>query len=224
METSWPSKKTTHLLSGTIQIQGPEGTRVVRILLDTGSELRGQSFTDSKLAEDLKLPVIARKTLRINTFGSNETKQGNYQQIQVEAKGQNDRSHKLKLFESKIITKASTQVNLQREDWKFMKKQGIQIPHSSEQSFPQILLGCDQLWEIMRGSMMKLPSGLHLLATKFGHMVSGKLSSKEKIEPMTIALTTEDEMDKWDHYWTLESSGTQEYTITGNKPTNEKAN
>ncbi|KAK5983951.1 hypothetical protein GCK32_008183, partial [Trichostrongylus colubriformis] len=117
-----PNRKTTHLLSGTVQIRGPYESREVGILLDTGSEL---SFIDSKLADDLKLPVLAKKTLRINTFGSNETKQDDYEQIQVEVNGEKDNTHSLRLFKSNIIIKASPQANLQREDWRPRKKSQV---------------------------------------------------------------------------------------------------
>ncbi|EPB70268.1 hypothetical protein ANCCEY_10635 [Ancylostoma ceylanicum] len=68
--------KSTRLPTGTIWVKGPGSFRSVQILLDTGSEL---SFIDKQLADELKLESVGSRKLRINTLGSNRTKENVYE-------------------------------------------------------------------------------------------------------------------------------------------------
>ncbi|VDO35875.1 unnamed protein product [Haemonchus placei] len=82
---------------------------------------------------------------------------------------------------------------------------------SSPEEDSQILLGCDHLWEMMEGKECKLPSGMHVIDTKFGHMVSGRQTT-QKPEGDCNVQQLHEEVDTWDNYWRMESSGIDEYT------------
>ncbi|EYC41333.1 hypothetical protein Y032_0573g163 [Ancylostoma ceylanicum] len=122
--------------------------------------------------------------------------------------------HTLSLSKSDLITKSTTQDHLQIRDWAFIRRNGLEVSQPKEPSCPQILLGCDQLWDIMSGSMIKLPSGLHLIATKFGYMISGKQSNDDQEDATVLAVATEEERERREKLWTLGSAGLQEYTGT----------
>ncbi|KAL6735304.1 hypothetical protein Aduo_005760 [Ancylostoma duodenale] len=193
-------------------VKGPGSSRSVQILLDTGSEL---SFIDKQLTDELKLKSTGSKTLRINTLGSNQTKEDVYEQVNANLQDTRKGQHPLTLFKSNIITTSRTQGQLQKRDWTFIRRNGVEVSQPKGPTFPQILLGCDQLWNIRTGSMIKLRSGLHLIATKFGYMISGKQSNEDAGDTTLLAVATEEEeKERWDRLWTLESVGLQEYTGT----------
>ncbi|VDM85621.1 unnamed protein product, partial [Strongylus vulgaris] len=63
----------------------------------------------------------------------------------------------------------------------------------------------------------KLPSGMHLISTKLGYMLSGK---KQLIRPNVVVVQAEssdEDLEVWERYWRMESSGTEEYTGTEKK-------
>uniref|UniRef100_A0A7I4Y532 Integrase catalytic domain-containing protein n=1 Tax=Haemonchus contortus TaxID=6289 RepID=A0A7I4Y532_HAECO len=60
---------------------------------------------------------------------------------------------------------------------------------------------------------LTLPSGLQLIPTLFGYIISGRqpLKVETPVKALTI-LHSEKEKDIWDRHWALESSGTDEYS------------
>ncbi|EPB72220.1 integrase core domain protein [Ancylostoma ceylanicum] len=212
--TSEPQLEGTLLLTGITTIQGPHESKEVRILLDTGSEL---SFIHSKLVDELQLPIEGSSSLRIKTFGSNQSSERQHRIIHVNLIDKQGQVHKCELFDSPVITSKVNAPILSPKDLQYIKESELNLssnPGSQEQ--PQILLGCDYLWEIMEGKKHKLPSGLHLISTKFGYMVSGKKLEASETKPKKV-LRTEIEHDNikaLEKYWTLESSGINEYTGT----------
>nr|CDJ83929.1 reverse transcriptase [Haemonchus contortus] len=51
---------------------------------------------------------------------------------------------------------------------------------------------------------------MHVIDTKFGHMVSGRQTTKPEGDCNVQQL--HEEVDTWDNYWRMESSGIDEYT------------
>ncbi|EYC07260.1 hypothetical protein Y032_0071g556 [Ancylostoma ceylanicum] len=116
------------------------------------------------------------------------------------------------MFDNKVITSKTITPQLTNEDWEYVTKRGIHLTSYAEtQEAPRILVGCDHLWELIDGKKCKLPSGLHIIATKFGNMVSGKKAAEPECQERQVALNQE-EVDIWDQYWSIDSSGTREYT------------
>ncbi|KAK6027331.1 hypothetical protein OSTOST_06640, partial [Ostertagia ostertagi] len=86
---------------------------------------------------------------------------------------------KVKLLDkirSPVLTAHAKKASLTKEDLHVINRKRIQLsskldekPHS-----PQILLGCDYLWDVMEQQNEMLPSGLYLISTKFGYMISGR--------------------------------------------------
>ncbi|KHJ77068.1 hypothetical protein OESDEN_23312, partial [Oesophagostomum dentatum] len=103
------------------------------------------------------------------------------------------------------------------EDLRVIQSKGIQLSSqlNDHRKPPQILLGCDQMWDMIENSVEKLPSGLHLIGTKFGHMISGRQQHLPEETQNAVLLTEVEEKDQelemFDKYWSLESSGTNEY-------------
>ncbi|KAJ1357793.1 hypothetical protein KIN20_016025 [Parelaphostrongylus tenuis] len=112
------------------------------------------------------------------------------------------------------------------EDKEFLRKNNLSIELNGSVSFikPSILLGCDQLWTLMKNDEphIQLPSGLYLLPTTIGHLCTGKikkvnqmhqkkeentllkLQQKEEDEIEQQRREDDDDIDNWEDHWTLQ--------------------
>nr|CDJ94925.1 hypothetical protein LOC100639326 [Haemonchus contortus] len=177
--------------------------------MDTGSEL---SFIDSTLVDELELPIKGKTTLRLKTFGTESAKESQHRIVIVNLVDKQGERHTCELLDSPMIATTRSCHELTQEDMAFIKQRGFSLSSSpDDQSQAQILLGCDHLWEMTEGKEYKLPSGMHLIDTKFGHMVSGRQTT-QKPEGDCNVQQLHEEVDTWDNYWRMESSGIDEYT------------
>ncbi|KAL6739645.1 hypothetical protein Aduo_013076 [Ancylostoma duodenale] len=147
----------------------------VDVLLDTGA---GTSFIDSSLATKLHLLVIEYKNIRLHTFGLKETKQEKCALVRLEGWDDEGTLHSLDLLTYDVLTRSFSPLQVSIEDRIFMNSLDISLSMRKDKTFvkPLILLGCDQLWSLMRcdKSAIPLPSWLYLLPTKLGPIISGK--------------------------------------------------
>uniref|UniRef100_A0A7I4XW91 Integrase catalytic domain-containing protein n=1 Tax=Haemonchus contortus TaxID=6289 RepID=A0A7I4XW91_HAECO len=223
------------------------GTRKLMQLdvpLDSGAEL---SFINKSLAEELSLPVIKEELMRINTFGSEETRQRSYKLVELEAWDKEGCLHSLCLYTNDVITSPLTSPRIPESDIETIRNLNIPIQNlniNKRNSKPAILLGCDQMWSFIRTDTtpISLPSGLTLLPTKLGYIVSGRVQTTPNQNHQHISLTSADqdesmkwnnywsmnihvntitpyditisekEQEMWEKYWTLDAAGTEEFT------------
>ncbi|VDL64515.1 unnamed protein product [Nippostrongylus brasiliensis] len=209
------ARKKVILLAGSTNVLDSSGSmRSVTVLLDTGSEL---SFVEESLAQELALPVKGNSSLNISTFGSPTPIPkicGITELTLCDIEGM---QHHLQLHMNDFLTSTIEQAELDQDDLQFIQKHGIvlSLPTKQQLLHPQILLGCDYLWNfLLPMSRLILPSGLVLIPTKFGYIISGQQTSNTTCEPRSVftVLQANSEKDVWDRYWSLESSGTEEYT------------
>ncbi|VDO76067.1 unnamed protein product [Heligmosomoides polygyrus] len=175
--------------------------------MDSGAEL---SFICNEFADDFELPIIDNTTL-LAVAASKEYGITTLQLCDIEG-----RQHHLRLYRSEYITGAIEQADLCQEGLNFIAQHGIALSMQRKTSAlqPQILLRCDYLWNFMLPiGRLILPSGLQLIPTKLGYIVSGCQSevTTEPARALTIT-TSNEEKETWDRYWALESSGTNEFT------------
>ncbi|VDL80872.1 unnamed protein product [Nippostrongylus brasiliensis] len=96
-------------------------------------------------------------------------------------------------------------------------------------SKPQVLLWCDQLWELLETTnpQVELPSGLLLIPSKLGYLLTVKQQThQDNTEDTTDSINVnmvymmntkselDDELTRWDKYWTLDLAGICEFTST----------
>ncbi|EPB66843.1 integrase core domain protein [Ancylostoma ceylanicum] len=202
------------LLAGTARVLDFKGAmRDVTVLLDTGSEL---SFIEERLAQDLGLPVVGRTSLLISTFGSSTPTPKECDLTMIQLCDMEGVRHEICVHKNDFITGTIEQADLDKDDLDFIGQQEIvlSLPMKNHALQPRILLGCDYLWNFMAPmGRMVLPSGLMLIPTKFGYVISGQqnMTTTKKTSVLTIQGSIQ-EKDIWDSYWSLESSGTEEYT------------
>ncbi|VDL84674.1 unnamed protein product [Nippostrongylus brasiliensis] len=215
MQINEQSAPKAQLLTGTTEIIGPHGTKTVRILLDTGSEL---SFIQSHIVEKLQLPCVGQQSLHLSTFGSVEAKEQIYDIILVKLKDEQGKVMEFTMHKTDVITNCILPNRHTEEDLKFIKQNGIKLADTSiHLSDPEILLGCDQLWTVMKPQIFKMPSGLHLISTSFGHMISGRESDRPHNNNKILMTCKRRPSNKrrrrkqWKDFFAFESSGTHEY-------------
>ncbi|KHJ80747.1 hypothetical protein OESDEN_19574, partial [Oesophagostomum dentatum] len=214
------------------------------VLLDTGAEI---SFIDDELANDLSLPTVATKKLRLHTFGSEDAKEKTCRLVQLPIWDEDGGSHVLQLLTHEILTKPLLLPPLTEEDLSFIGAEKAPSQKKQISVSPRILIGCDQIWQFLRQDRppLTLPSGLYLLPTKIGNIITGRIHSLSSVLQLqasveqrerdrwddywslhshinTIQAEQEEKNDEdiWDSYWTLESAGTQEF---GRPERDEKA-
>ncbi|KAK6018374.1 Tas retrotransposon peptidase A16, partial [Ostertagia ostertagi] len=195
------------LLVGSANILDSMGTvREATVLLDTGSEL---SFITADFAKELGLPVVESVSLMISTFGSQNPSEKTCDVITLHVRDIEGGQHELRLLRTEYITGAIEQANLDQGDLEFIDRHGIVLSQQGKSTAvkPQILLGCDYLWDFMLpvGKLI-LPSGLQLIPTKFGYIVTGQRPQKTVASAISLTIQNpEMEKDTWDRYWSLES-------------------
>ncbi|VDK45408.1 unnamed protein product, partial [Cylicostephanus goldi] len=208
----------TFLPTGELTVLDPKtnALRKIAVLLDTGAEI---SFIDSTLAQELQLPITGKTKLHLHTFGSNEVSVKDCRQVKLDVWDDEGQQCSLSLLTHDILTKACTTPELQDEDIQFIKQRGLVINHPKQSVKPKILLGADQLWPFIRpnASHIRLPSGLYLLSTRMGFLLTGQPKG-----PSTIKTKLEQEEDRWNGYWSLEAQVNTIETVTEEEKQNEQ--
>lgn len=188
------------LLTGFLQAKHPSTKQFVdvRVLLDTGAD---RSFIDTKLAKELILPKLGITTMKVSTFGAKKPTQIECMKTRLNIWDAKGTKHELELFTHNTLTTSQVQGRLDAKDLKFIRKKRIKLSaaHDSKSSHPQIILGCDQLWNFIqfKAPHLTLPSGLLLIPTRMGYMVSGKTileeSKRQQLTSSLYTLNTEDQ-------------------------------
>ncbi|VDK40503.1 unnamed protein product, partial [Cylicostephanus goldi] len=140
-----------------------------------------------------------------------------------------NKKHRVQLCATPLLVSKGKTAQLSEADKEFISRNKLQLSKSlrNEETQPQILLGCDQLWNFLEvpSSKFSLPSGLHLIPSKLGYLICGKQHSEkfqsgEIKKPISAMINTlvnfDDELKQWEKYWTIDSSGVCEFTGTKN--------
>ncbi|VDL74965.1 unnamed protein product [Nippostrongylus brasiliensis] len=173
--------------------------------MDKGSEL---SFIDKNLVDELQLEVKGKTYLCLKTFGSDTHQQNEHRVVEITLVDEEGNPYKFEVFDSAVITGNTRRPQLTEADWDYVDKNHITLTTLSNDETPKLLIGCDHLWEPVEGKRCRLPSGLHLIDTKFGCMVSGRMMNIPSVElERQITSLTQQEVVKFDKYWAIELGG-----------------
>ncbi|PIO56649.1 hypothetical protein TELCIR_21951, partial [Teladorsagia circumcincta] len=213
--------------------------RKISILFDTGAEL---SFIEQALANELGLQEKGKAALRLRTFGSNQVQQKDSHRVTLNIWDRDGLPLTLDLFTSDILTKPLSSPRVSQGDVDFIRTLDFPVSINGQTivTKPQVLLGCDQLWTLIRDDQpqIRLPSGLTLLPTRLGHLLTGRCDPTRKAEQVTNVgnedrwfqfwtldtqvhtLSTEPfetppkEEELWERFWALETAGTEEFGVS----------
>ncbi|VDL82495.1 unnamed protein product [Nippostrongylus brasiliensis] len=190
------SNEKSFLPTGEITIQDPttRKLRKIEVLLDSGAEV---SFIDSSLASQLNLPIIREKSMTLHTFGTSTPREAACKLVKLE--GWDGFLCTMELFTHDVLTRAFSPPLIPEIDQDVIRSLNLSICNKANKKIikPSILLGCDHLWSFIRTDTapIALPSGLTLLPTKLGYLISGKSRA-----PTQVLQLSDDgsELKQWD--------------------------
>ncbi|UYV75710.1 hypothetical protein LAZ67_13001071 [Cordylochernes scorpioides] len=173
-----------------IKVEGATSAKVVRALLDTGSQ---RSYILSKTAQDLELSPIGQESLKHVVFGGH-TSESVHHECRVNL-GHASGNFKMvaKLLDQQKI--CGNLPRLSRGPWlKELKARKIWVPDIGKDDMEiEILLGCDVLGSIFMMKSCVLSNGLTASQTRFGWTLMGEcqpgsdVSLAHHVTTMTIS-------------------------------------
>ncbi|VDM64922.1 unnamed protein product [Angiostrongylus costaricensis] len=129
----------------------------------------------------MALPIIERTTLRLRTFGSEEAREKPSNKVSLKAWDADGHPFSMHLFTHDKLVKPLVIPTVPKKDVDFIRQRNLPVYLSKNELKvkPTILLGSDQLWSLVRNDQrhVTLPSGLHLLPTRLGHLITGSASN-----------------------------------------------
>ncbi|UYV69519.1 hypothetical protein LAZ67_6003889 [Cordylochernes scorpioides] len=167
-----------------IKVEGATSAKVVRALLDTGSQ---RTYILSKTAQDLGLSPIGQESLKHVVFGGH-TSESVHQEYRVNL-GHASGNFKMvaKLLDQQKI--CGNLPRLSRGPWlKELKARRIWVPDIGKDDMEiEILLGCDVLGSIFMMKSCVLSNGLTASQTRFGWTLMGECQPEAVMNgrPMT---------------------------------------
>uniref|UniRef100_A0A7I4Z2F4 Peptidase A2 domain-containing protein n=1 Tax=Haemonchus contortus TaxID=6289 RepID=A0A7I4Z2F4_HAECO len=166
------------LLSGTLRTKHPHSDEFVQltVLLDTGAD---RSFIEATLVHDLELPQQGSVLMKLCTFGNQKTTV-KCMKTRLSIWDICGKQHDLNPYAYKDLTQGNVQGVLDIKDLMYINEKKIRLSSSAhgyiEPHQPRVIIGCDQLWQFIKFDepQFTLPSGLLLIPTIIGYMVSGR--------------------------------------------------
>ncbi|ETN71677.1 hypothetical protein NECAME_19227, partial [Necator americanus] len=120
-------------------------------------------------------------TMKLQTFAAQTTNEIQCTKTCLSVWDLEGKQYKLHVYTHDNVTKEFPQGKLGKEDLQFIHQQQIKLssPCETNAKPPEILIGCDQLWNFInfQAAHFTLPSGLILVPTRLGYMISGQRMS-----------------------------------------------
>ncbi|ETN74111.1 zinc knuckle [Necator americanus] len=176
----------------------------VYVILDTGAD---RSFISSSLAERLQLKDLDSSRLSIGTFGAHKPFERTCGITVLHMWDAEKVPHTFTVTKIDTITKPLTRSRLSQEDKQFLFENDIHlsINHTVEKIQPDILLGCADLFSLLKdgpGAQTTFPSGLKAILSRLGYLISGR-SGEELVNS---------ESSTWEQFCEFEKSGVKEFS------------
>ncbi|KAK6765250.1 hypothetical protein RB195_025255 [Necator americanus] len=157
-------------------------SRKVAALLDSGAEC---FFIDQKLADELCLPALSTTTLRVRTFGSERIQVCTSRKVPLEIWDEEGEPCSLEFLTHSTLTSTLRTPPMLDEDVAFINERNLNVNLMQARTATKslILLGSDQLWQLIRENQVhvRLPSGLYLLPTRLGHLLTGQVQATRQV-------------------------------------------
>jgi len=138
----------------------------------------------AKLAQQLNLFCEYKEHLSVSIFGAEKTTVVDTYVVNFQVEAKDGSYLSLSANVLKQITDSMQRNPLSQEDLEFLKlipnnQLSDKIPIEIELATEDILIGSDYFWNIIRGHKLVLPSGMFVLSSKFGYIVTGKYNHGE---------------------------------------------
>ena len=152
-----------------------------RVLLDSASQ---RTFMTTKLAQQLKLQFCQREHLSVSTFGAEKTREIDTHVVNFKMKAKDGSCLSLSANVLGRITGFIHRSPLLQKDVEFLKlipqyQLADTIPNVTETTSVDILIGADFFWGIIGSDKVTLPSGMFMLSSKLGYIITGRCHSTD---------------------------------------------
>uniref|UniRef100_A0A0N4YNY6 CCHC-type domain-containing protein n=1 Tax=Nippostrongylus brasiliensis TaxID=27835 RepID=A0A0N4YNY6_NIPBR len=120
------------------------------------------------------------------------------------------------------VTESMRRSSLSQEDKRFLCDNNLQLSISptSTRIHPQILLGCADLFSLLKNGLApqyELPSGLQLIPSELGFLVTGRNTKNSEIKEDQATVnsadteTCDENLQSWEDFCTFEANGVDEF-------------
>lgn len=187
-------KQETLLQTLIVKLVTPNGSRLVRALLDTGSQ---RSYIVSDLAQEMQLESIGKEKIIQGLFGGIECKPSVHALFQIDISDMNNKYNcNFTVLEQKSI--CNFVPKLDKSYYSILRKKGIVFNDTKETILKiELLLGADVLYRLYTGRIEKLNKDLIAVETYLGWAVMGKQLKQDNLS-MLCSLTALSMSDLWE--------------------------
>ncbi|XP_065213342.1 uncharacterized protein LOC135840645 [Planococcus citri] len=174
------------LFTAVSSVSNPSGDKKfgARMILDGGSK---RTFITSKLAQELKLPIIATEKLVIDTVGNNIGQEVVSNTVELLIKTHAGEQVKIEASTIPKIIDGIETFNPNELTDKLILKNKV-LADKSNRSDVQILIGIDHLYDFLTSEVIKIAEHQYLIGSKLGWLFAGKLKSQRSKSSKTSCL------------------------------------
>ena len=165
------------LQTATVSLQTSNGRSSIkaRVLLDSASQ---RTCMTSQVAQHLNL-ALEHKEISVSTFGAQRATDIHTHVVCFKAKLKDGTFMMISANVLSHITGSIQRSPLVQKDLEFLEsipaeKLADCLPDTLENTTIDLLVGSDYFWEIIGNDRVILPSGMFLIPSKFGYIVTGK--------------------------------------------------
>jgi len=133
----------------------------------------------SQLAQKLKLPLLHKEHLSVSTFAAQKATSIDTHVVSFNVQVTDGSYMMLSANVLKHITEVIQRNPLTERDLEYVKlmpssELADSIPTTFESVAIDLLIGLDFFWDIVGGNKVMLPSGMFILPSKFGYIITGR--------------------------------------------------
>ena len=207
------TRKEGAVLMQTAQVKatGAKGARLVRIMLDSGSN---QSFIRTETARKLGCEVLSQEHLRVHTFGGGQGLQQTSDRVKVTLSATYNEESKITLTAYEIPVICSPPPAVTQDDLRgHLHLAGLKLAEEpSADPFNEeidILIGLDYMQDVIDGRMKKGGDGPVAIGSRFGWILAGRSgrSITESTPSIANFIRAESTDRLLEELWNMESIG-----------------
>ncbi|UYV84326.1 hypothetical protein LAZ67_X001851 [Cordylochernes scorpioides] len=198
------------LMTLIVKIKGPKRSKMVRVLLDSGSQ---KSYIRRSLAKELDLPKAGEVKLNKFLFGGQTTGEKAHSIFYFQLDNVDERkAFKMEALEETIICGDISPVETGPRQWELDKK-GITLTKvDNNKTEIDILIGGDYYGQLLTGQIEQLAGELIAIQTVLGWTLIGNTSSERPETSAQMVITLLTTQQRVTSLWELETIGIRDPT------------
>ncbi|UYV74373.1 hypothetical protein LAZ67_11003269, partial [Cordylochernes scorpioides] len=198
------------LMTLIVKLKGPKRSKMVRVLLDSGSQ---KSYIRRSLAKELDLPKVGEVKLNKFLFGGQTTEEKAHSIFHFQLDNVDEgKAFKMEALEETIICGNISPVETGPRQWELDKK-GITLTKvDNNKTVIDILIGGDYYGQLLTGKIEQLAGGLTAIQTVLGWTLIGNTSSERPETSAQMVITLLTTQQRVTSLWELETKGIRDPT------------